>query len=267
METCNLSKLNKKIHGTGAANFLIILGIVLFFPISINAKVKLPAEIVLELIKPVKLNQALTLIITAESRIPFNTGNIYLIVPPIGSEQSKEVLIWTDSSDTPTIKKIEYNIQNLPIGKYQFRATFDFYPKDGASQIMRVGSKLFIDVRSDAILSSNISFNNIKRLELKRELENLGISKMSKTQQRSIAPDLIKQIEELNRLETVPQSREDEDFMKMKQPPFITAPSRGIKDEVPSTVEIDSQEKVFSSSSPEKDYSKGLQAEEKRRTR
>jgi len=129
---------------------------------------------------------------------------------------------------------LEYIIPILPIGKYQFRVTFEFTQQHKESRIMKVGKNLYVDSRTDVILSSNVSFTQIKRIELKNELERRGLSNLPETQQKTLAPDLMRQLDELNKLETVPQAIGDDTILEM-MPGLQRAPIQGTKEEVPGT--------------------------------
>ena len=78
----------------------------------------------------------------------------------------------------------EYTVDGLPVGKYCFAAIFEFTPDQEGAQKLALSRSLYLDVRPTTILSSNVSFNHIKRVELRRELEERVVA--------SLRPELAK---------------------------------------------------------------------------
>ena len=65
------------------------------------------------------------------------------------------------------------------MGKYHFVGIFEFTPdRDNAGKLL-VSDSLYLDVRADKILSSNVSFRQIERLELYAELEQRVLASLS----------------------------------------------------------------------------------------
>jgi len=216
---------------------VIVLGSFLVFPAyKSHAKIQLPAGITLELAEPTTPGQPLIFLVTVTSKIPLSTGSVTLTIPPIGTEPSHNIVLWSGSADAPTTRSLEYTIPALPTGKYEFRVSFQLTPTSEGAGTIRVGQNLYVDARTTSILSSNVSFTQIRRLELKNELERRGLSTMPETQQKALAPDLKRQIEELGRLEIVtPPSRDDAGPEKIT-PGLQKAPIQGTKNAVPGSV-------------------------------
>ncbi len=254
-ETKDLNQHFRKMYYIGS---LIVLGLFFIFSCETHGKIKLPAEVILELDQPANPGEPLILIVSAISKVPFNSGQITMTLPPTDTEPSRDILLWSGSADNPLTQTIKHNISVLSVGTYQFRVTFEFTPQSNRAQVMRVSKKLYIDIQSDAIQSSNISFTHIKRLELKKELDRRGLSGLPAAQQKTLASDLIKQINELNKLETIPQPSKEIDLPEDRTPTINSAPLQGIEKEVQGSVVNKVQKK---------DYSKSKQAQEKRDAR
>ncbi len=67
----------------------------------------------------------------------------------------------------------------LPVGRYHFVAILEFTPDRDNAEKLVLSESLYIDVRGDKILSSNVSFRQIERLELYRELEHRVMRSLS----------------------------------------------------------------------------------------
>ena len=95
-----------------------------------------------------------------------------LRVPSIGAEPGRTELLWSGAPSDFIAEAKEYVVGPLPAGRYHFAAIFEFTPdRENAEQLV-VSESLYLDVRADKILSSNVSFRQIERLELYRELED-----------------------------------------------------------------------------------------------
>jgi hypothetical protein len=64
-----------------------------------------------------------------------------------------------------------YKVNALPVGQYCFTAAFEFTPSGEDAEMIGTSQSLYLDVRPAGILSSNVSFEQIQRLELRGELE------------------------------------------------------------------------------------------------
>lgn len=182
---------------------ILLLSVGLVCPYKSYGKIQLPIKIDFKLTQPARPSKPLTLKVAATSRVPFTTGRIILAIPPIGTEPSREIELWSGGSDTPATKTLEHITPALEVGEYRFIVIFEITPQRAGVRTMRVVKKLFVDVRTHAVFSSNVSFTQIKRIELKKELERRGLSNLPDAQLKSLAPDILKKIKELNKLEVV----------------------------------------------------------------
>jgi hypothetical protein len=67
----------------------------------------------------------------------------------------------------------------LPVGKYHFVGILELTPDRENADKLVVSDSLYLDVRADKILSSNVSFRQIERHELYAELEQRVLKSLS----------------------------------------------------------------------------------------
>ncbi len=140
------------------------------FPKS-HEKVKVPAEIFIDLAQTDSIEDPVAIIVSALSTIPVSSGVITLKVPHIGTEPNSTEVLWSGTPSGFVAETAEYMVDALPVGKYRFIAIFEFTPNRENAEKLVLSKSLYLDVRPATILSSNISFNQIKRVELWMELE------------------------------------------------------------------------------------------------
>ena len=134
-------------------------------------KIKLPAEIFIDLVQTDTIGGPAAIIVSASSTIPVSSGVITLKVPQIGTEPDSTEVLWSGTPSGFVTETAEYIVDTLPVGKYRFIAIFEFTPNRENAEKLVLSKSLYLDVRPATILSSNISFNHIKRVELWMELE------------------------------------------------------------------------------------------------
>lgn len=184
---------------------VISLLIIVFLGIGIMStellsKIKLPGEIKITIQENPVYGEPLAINIVAVSKIPFKNGHIEIIIPELGNFSSQKVELWSGNSPNgPMEKHLKYLLPVLSIGEFKLIAYFKFSSLRKGSREMRVSKALYIDVRSDKILSSNISFRQIKRLELNKELERHGLKGLRISEIKKNAPEIAKRILKLNK--------------------------------------------------------------------
>lgn len=136
-------------------------------------KIKLPAELSMSLAEQEIRTEGtpVTIIVSALSAIPVGSGIVTLKIPPIGGEPARTEVLWSGKPSGFVTETVEYGSGVLPAGKYQFVAIFEFTPNREDAEKLTVSKSLYLDVRPTAILSSNVSFDHIKRVELWTELQ------------------------------------------------------------------------------------------------
>lgn len=134
-------------------------------------KIKLPAEISIELVETEDIGDTMSIIVSAQSMIALGSGTVTLKVPDTGAEEARTEELWSGTPSDLVDETIEYVRDALPEGRYYFTATFEFTPNEENSEKLAVSKSLYLDVRPGKILSSNISFAELMRVEFRRKLE------------------------------------------------------------------------------------------------
>ena len=134
-------------------------------------KIKLPAEISIELVETEDAGDTISIIVSAQSKIPISSGTVTLKVPDTGTEAARTEELWSGTPSDLVDETIEYVRDALPEGRYRFIAIFEFTPDYEGAEEFGKSRSLYLDVRPDKILSSNISFAQLKRVEFRKELE------------------------------------------------------------------------------------------------
>jgi len=168
-------------HFKESKNFIqskiaISLLVIVFLGIRVTAsglfeKMKLPGAIKITIQENSMPGEPLRINIVALSKIPFKDGHVELIIPEIGNITSQKVELWSGASDAPMEKHLEYVLPVLPIGEFKIIAHFEFKSIRESARGIRVSKTLYINVRSNEILSSDISPSIIKRAASKNELK------------------------------------------------------------------------------------------------
>jgi hypothetical protein len=113
----------------------------------------------------------LHLVVAASSRVAAESGAVTLEVPEIAGEPARTQVLWAGTPGTPIDETLEYSVGMLPTGRYRFNTILEFMPKDGGAEQIAVSDSLYLEVTPTEVLASNVSFEHIARMELRRELE------------------------------------------------------------------------------------------------
>ncbi|MHC4205352.1 MAG: hypothetical protein ACYSTT_11935 [Planctomycetota bacterium] len=189
-----------------------------------HTKITVPADVSIDLSETSNPGGPVTFLISASSQIPVGSGVVTLKVPPVGEIPAETLVLWSAAPSDFVAESAEYVIDALPAGEYRFAAIFEFTPDREDAEKLFASKTLYLDVRPDKILSSNVSFDQIKRIELWEELEQ-RVRMELRTSSRSISlqaakpldkdfiasriaelrtsdPDVARRIMELNRVKT-----------------------------------------------------------------
>ncbi|MBN2183244.1 MAG: hypothetical protein JW715_15140 [Sedimentisphaerales bacterium] len=137
-------------------------------------KIKVPAELSFELISGENPKNPVTMLISALSLVPVESGKITLKIPQIGEETSERMELWSGKPADFVSESMDYVMDALPVGNYRFVVIFEFLPL-GKIETLGFSKSLYLDVRQEKILSSNVSFRQIKRIELMEELKQSAL--------------------------------------------------------------------------------------------
>lgn len=141
------------------------------------SKIRVPAEIFVDLIHSERGTDHLGILVSASTAVGANSGALTLRLPEIDGEPSREEVLWA-SQDSGLIDEVqEYVLPPLPLGRHHFAAILEFTPDHPKAKKLVLSESLYVDVRADRILSSNVSFRQIERLELYAELEKRALAR------------------------------------------------------------------------------------------
>lgn len=170
---------------------LCALLIFLFFSFDAFGKIKLPAKLTIELVWPKKNNESFKILVSAKSQIPITDGIVSLKIPQIGNEPNKVETLWYGDPNDFADLNLQYIISNdLPVGRYLFVAIFEFTSGGKRSKKMAISRSLYIDVTTKKIFSSNVSFKQLDRLKLKKELEDRVLGEFIEEDPNTLSPAL-----------------------------------------------------------------------------
>jgi hypothetical protein len=136
-----------------------------------HGKIRPPAEVSIGVAEIPVAGGPVTLVISASSLVPVDRGLLTLRVPQIGSEPNRVDVLWAAAPLDFVGETIEYPLGILPVGQYCFSAVLEFLPEGENTQEVALSDSLYLDVRPTGTLFSNVSFEHIERVELRRELE------------------------------------------------------------------------------------------------
>ncbi|MHC4570117.1 MAG: hypothetical protein ACYTE3_30710 [Planctomycetota bacterium] len=125
-------------------------------------KLRVPAEIFVDLVRPQRAGDPAGIIVTASSAVAAGSGVITLRLPEIGTEPDRTEILWAGAPSDLIAEVKQYALPALPLGRYHFVGILEFTPDS-----------------ESAILSSNVSFRQIERLELYAELEQRVLTSLS----------------------------------------------------------------------------------------
>jgi hypothetical protein len=137
-----------------------------------HGKIRPPADLSIDLAAAQDVGSPVTVVVTATSQIPVSRGVITLNVPAVGAEPARSEVLWSGTPSGFVSETLEYVGDVLPPGRYQLVAVFEFAPTGENVQSLAVSTSLYLDVRPEKILSSSVSFDQIRRVELWTELED-----------------------------------------------------------------------------------------------
>jgi len=130
-----------------------------------------PASLSMDLAEGTAAGTPVVLQISAFSTIPVASGTVTLRIPEIGGEPNRTDVLWTGASSEAFAETAVCPVGTLPVGQYCFVAIFEFTSAGENAEDFATSQCLYLDVRPTAILSSIVSFEQIKRIELRQELE------------------------------------------------------------------------------------------------
>jgi hypothetical protein len=125
----------------------------------------------LGLAEPAEAGAPVTLGVSVSSWVPITSGVLTLRVPAIAGEPNRAEVLWAGTAAEGLAETIQYPAGILPPGRHEFAAILELPPAGDNAREITLSQCLYLDVRPTAILSSNVSFEQIQRMELRQELE------------------------------------------------------------------------------------------------
>jgi len=198
-----------------------------------HSKITVPADVSIDLASPSNPGGPVTILVSASSQIPIGSGKLTLKVPQVGEVPAGMEVLWSGAPSDFVAETAEFVVDVLPEGEYHFAAIFEFTPDSQNAGELFTSRALYLDIRPDKILSSNVSFDQIRRVELWDELEQrvlmdlragpagIGLKSVARdikaaetldpdlianriAELRASDPDVVHRITELNRVKAAP---------------------------------------------------------------
>ena len=154
-------------------------------------KFELPVHISMDLAQAQSTGWPVTIRTEVLSDIAIRSGSLTLKIPQIDGDPERTDLLWSAVNSGFVAETAEYTLGFLPLGRHQVIALFEFtLDREGAKKRV-VSRSLYLDVRPDTILSSNVSFRQIERLALRQNLDDrvlMSLNRELKTANRRRMP-------------------------------------------------------------------------------
>ncbi len=129
-----------------------------------------PAEVRLNLVRADSGPSGLTILVSASSQVAVTSGKITLKMTRDDVEADRSEVLWSGGPLAAVSQTIPVAVGDLTMGRYGYVATLEFTSAEGDAD-MAVSGSLYIDVKPDVVLSSEVSFEHIARVQLRQELE------------------------------------------------------------------------------------------------
>lgn len=175
----------------GALTTIFVFGL-FFWPKTSFAETGQPATVFITLAQPPEAGMPLTLVIQVGLHVAIDSVELTLTTPRVGAMGEGNTTLWSGSFDSNFPNSFNYTTPVLYPGKYVYCATLQAKSLEG--NIVEARGNLFADVRPNTILTSPVSFERIRKLELIKEI---------KEKELSIKPEyklIIMPIEELEKI-------------------------------------------------------------------
>jgi len=102
---------------------------------------------------------------------------ITLRLPDSDDGPSREEVLWASETSGMITETQEYILPPLALGRHHFVAILEFTPEHADAEKLVLSESLYVDVRPDKVLTSNVSFRQIERLELYGKLEERALTR------------------------------------------------------------------------------------------
>lgn len=167
-------------------------------------KAQSPQRIVLELNESVVSGQSLTLNTSMSAGLDFYRGSVKLLITSAdGTPIGDPIEVFKGGGEAGFNSLEQVKLPALAPGRYRVQGLFTSFLNKSDLRPTISGSNLYLDVREKQVLSSNVSFAQIKREELKAQMLRLGKTPedMEVLQQQN--PKLFEAVDAANRIQAI----------------------------------------------------------------
>ena len=156
-----------------------------------------PVRLGLELAAPANATDPLELTARVTTTVPISEAEISLIFPAMGEKPSVKTTLWSGEIESRTFREVVQRLPPLPEGKHIVTVALRL-KTDVRGLTSGFSRSLYIDVGRHGAAWSDISFNHLAMLELKKRIEELGFGGLSFAQLKTTAPALAAEVEALH---------------------------------------------------------------------
>lgn len=146
-------------------------------PSTIFAETDSPATVFMHLAQPPEVGAPLDLAIEVGLHVAIDSIELALTTPPAGGVDAENITLWSGRFDSNFPNSFNYTIPVLHPGKYAYSTALRAKAADGNN--IEANGNLFVEVRPNIILTSPVSFERIRKLELVKEIKEKGLSSKS----------------------------------------------------------------------------------------
>lgn len=146
-------------------------------PSTIFAETDSPATVFMQLAQPPKVGAPLNLTIEVGLHVAIDSIELTLTTPPAGEMDEENITLWSGRFDSNFPNSFNYTIPVLHPGKYAYSTMLRVKTSDGNN--LEAKGNLFLEVRPNIVLTSPVSSERIRKLELVKEIKEKGLSNKS----------------------------------------------------------------------------------------
>ena len=167
------------------------------FPGERFCSLQAPVRLGLELVSAPNTAGHLELVARVTTTVPINEATIALIFPSASGETLPETRLWSGAIKRNTSREVMYRLPPLPDGKHILTVYLGL-ETDVRGLTSGFSRSLYIQVRRSGVSWSDVSFNHLDMLELKKRIKELGLDGLSFEQLRIASPKLAARVVELH---------------------------------------------------------------------
>jgi len=167
------------------------------FPEERFCSLQAPVRLGLDLVSPPNTSGQLELVARVTTTVPINEATIALIFPSATGKTLPKTRLWSGAIKHNTSREVAYRLPPLPDGKHILTVYLGL-ETDVRGLTSGFSRSLYIHVRKSGVSWSDVSFNHLDMLELKKRIKELGFDGLSFEQLRIASPKLATRVVELH---------------------------------------------------------------------